>query len=316
MLNERIKKKNNNKFLFVKLLFIIVLFIILLYFKFLVKIIKYKSNYSYNELIKIFKNENDTRLFLRNKTEYYFQQRTNFLRIQNINYDESKLITFQDKLNYLIIHESPEYKANLADKIKVHQYSQKILGKDICSPIIKIYNNIDEINLDELPEKFVLKCNHGSGMNILCKNRTNFDLKKAKQSLNEWMNINFAFQGAEFQYLFIERKIFASPYLGDIYDYEIYCFNSQPKFIRVRKQLTGKRHRILHNYYDLDWNLTDIETNYQEYFRDPDIKIEKPIHLNLMINYAKILSKDFVFVRVDFYDINDTVYLSELTFTP
>ena len=203
----------------------------------------------------------------------------------------------------------------MADKIKIHQYSKNILGKDICTPILKIYNNTDEINLEKLPEKFVLKCNHGCGMNILCKSRNNFDLEKAKKTLNEWMDSNFAFVGAEFQYLFIERKIFASPYLGDvIIDYRIYCFNAQPKYIRIHKPLSEQT--ILHNYYDLDWNLTDIETNVDGYIRNPNIKTEKPTNLQLMIDYAKKLSKDFVFVRVDFYDINNTVYLSELTFTP
>ena len=316
LLKKSLFNKNNySTFLFIKLLFLITFFIILIHFIYFTNK-KYKLNYSYNYLIKIIKNKNDIRLFLKNKTEYYFQKRTNFLREQKINYNESKLITFQDKINYLVIHESPEYKANLADKIKLHQYSKKILGKDICSPILKIYNNTSEINLNELPEKFVLKCNHGSGMNILCKNKDDFDLEKAKKSLNKWMNTNYGFVGAEFLYLFIERKIFCSPYLGDIIDYEFYCFNSQPKFIRVHKQLSEHSHRTLHNYYDLNWNLTDIETNFQEYIRDPDIKIEKPKNLNLMINYAKKLSKEFVFVRVDFYDINNTVYLSELTFTP
>jgi hypothetical protein len=66
-----------------------------------------------------------------------------YLKRHNIKYKESRLITFQDKINWLIIHESPEYKSNLVDKIKLHEYSKKILGKDICVPIIKIYNNID-----------------------------------------------------------------------------------------------------------------------------------------------------------------------------
>ena len=287
-----------------------------MYFIYLPKKRKHKLSYSYNELFEIMKNENDVKLFLKNKTEYYFQKRTSYLRKQRINYDESKLITFQDKINYLTIHESPEYKTDLADKIKIHQYSKKILGKDICSPILKIYNNSHEINLDELPEKFVLKCNHGSGMNIFCKNKAEFNFEKAKISLDQWMKTNYAFCGAEFQYLFIEKKIFASPYFGDIIDYEFYCFNSQPKFIRVRKPLSEYRHITLHNYYDLDWNLTDIETNVHGYIRNPNIKIEKPQNFNLMLDYAKKLSKEFVFVRIDFYDLNNTVYLSELTFTP
>ena len=74
-----------------------------------------------------------------------------------------------------MIHECPEYKAKYVNKIKIHDVSKKILGKDICPPILKIYNNINDINSNDLPDKFVLKCNHGSGMNIICKNKLEFN---------------------------------------------------------------------------------------------------------------------------------------------
>ena len=71
----------------------------------------------------------------------------------------------------MIVHESPDYKSKLVDKILLHDYSIKKLGKDIGVPIIKIYNNTDEIKKEDLPDKFVLKCNHGSAMNIICENK-------------------------------------------------------------------------------------------------------------------------------------------------
>ncbi len=230
-------------------------------------------------------------------------------------YNESNLITFQDKLNYLLIHESCEYKSLLVDKIRLREYSQKKLGKNICVPVLKIYNNTNEINLDELPEKFVLKCNHGSGMNILVKNKSDFNLENAKITLNNWMKTNYGFYFGEMQYIFVERKIFLGPYLGDnLNEYKIYCFNGEPKYIVVSKPLKKDLH--LYNYYNLDWTLSDIEPGVNGYIRDPSVIIEKPKHLNLMIEYAKILSNEFVFVRVDLYEINDIVYLSEMTFNP
>ena len=84
--------------------------------------------------------------------------------------ENSKLVTIQEKLNYLLVHESPDIKSKIADKILLHDYSIKKLGIDICVPIIKIYDNANDIKLEDLPDKFVLKCNHGSGMNILCEN--------------------------------------------------------------------------------------------------------------------------------------------------
>ena len=83
-------------------------------------------------------------------------------------------------------HDSPEKKSEIVDKILLRNYSKKI---------IKIYKNINEINLDDLPNSFVLKCNHGSAMNIICSNKSTFDLIEAKKKLNKWMNINYGLIG-------------------------------------------------------------------------------------------------------------------------
>ena len=116
-------------------------------------------------------------------------------------------------------------------------------------------------------------------------------------------------------YLNVKRKIFAETFLKDnIEDYKIYCFHGNPKFIRVQKIIEGNYK--INNYYDLDWKLTDLETGLPHYLRIPNYSFQKPKNLNLMIEYAKKLSSEFVFVRVDFYEFNETVYLGELTFTP
>ena len=168
---------------------------------------KKQHNLEFMERIyKVFRGNLDIDLFLKNKTKFYYKTRQKYIKEIHAKYDESHLETFQDKLNYLIIHESPEYKSNLVDKIKLGEYSKKILGKNICIPILKVYNNPDEIKLDELPDQFVLKCNHGSAMNIFCKNKAEFDLEKAKKQLNEWLYINFGLWGAEFPYYFVDRK--------------------------------------------------------------------------------------------------------------
>ena len=102
-------------------------------------------------------------------------------------------------INWLLIHENPEKKTNLVDKILLHDYSKKMLGKDICVPILKVYNTSGEIDLNELPEKFVLKCNHGCGMNILCSNKSKLDLIKARNKLDAWLNINYGLENFEYQ---------------------------------------------------------------------------------------------------------------------
>ena len=259
----------------------------------------------YRELLK---------LYIENREKFYIKGREYEMNLIGQNYNDSNIETFEDKINYLLVHENPENKTELVDKILLRNYSKKIIGQDICVPILKIYNNVDDINLDELPEKFVLKCNHGSGMNIICKDKKSFNLGKAKQKLKKWMNINYGLQYFEAQYLNIKRKIFVEKYLADnIFDYKVNCFNGEPKFIRVRANING---RNINNHYSLNWTLTNIALNYRNYIRDPSIHIKRPVNLDKMISYAKLLSSDFCFCRVDFYEIDNILYLGELTFSP
>ena len=128
--------------------------------------------YKYNNLLKSSKNtklsqQNEyLKMCYKSRSLYYLKSRGK-ISTKNI----SQLITIQEKIIYLSIHESPDYKSKIVDKIGLHEYSKKILGKDICVPIIKIYKSINDINLSKLPNKFVLKCNHGSGMNIICNDK-------------------------------------------------------------------------------------------------------------------------------------------------
>ena len=53
----------------------------------------------------------------------------------------------------------------------------------------------------------------------------------------------------------------------------------------------------------------DIKPDYSKNYKIP-------YNFDLMVKYSKILSNAFKFVRVDFYEVNNKVYLGELTFTP
>ena len=170
--------------------------------------------YKYNNLLKSSKNtklsqQNEyLKMCYKSRSLYYLKSRGK-ISTKNI----SQLITIQEKIIYLSIHESPDYKSKIVDKIGLHEYSKKILGKDICVPIIKIYKSINDINLSKLPNKFVLKCNHGSGMNIICNDKSKFNMNNSKFWLNKWINTDFGFKNSEFQYINVKRKIFAEKFL-------------------------------------------------------------------------------------------------------
>ena len=149
----------------------------------------------------------------------------------NINLDNPQ--TIQDKLCWLNIYDTNPLKVKCADKIKIHDYCKDVLGEDICVPIIKVYNNVSEINWDELPNQFVMKCNHGSGMNIICTDKSKLNKVDAINKLNRWMKDDFAFRnGFEAHYHDIQHKIFVEEYKNDgnkdLIDYKFLCFNGNP----------------------------------------------------------------------------------------
>ena len=124
---------------------------------------------NYHNLLLIKRNNSDRikfykkllQLYIENRTEFYIKGRQKMMDYCSSKYNDSNIITIQDKYNWLAVHDNPELKSRYTDKILLHKFSIQILGKDICVPIIKIYKNVDEIDLTELPDKFVLKCNHG-----------------------------------------------------------------------------------------------------------------------------------------------------------
>lgn len=243
----------------------------------------------------------------------YLNDLNKFLSKRNLNFNIINPSTIQEKIQWLKIFDSTFLKTKCADKIKIHDYCKEKLGIDICIPILKIYNNVDDITFDDLPEQFVIKCNHGSGMNIIVKNKSLLDIKSTKKKLSTWMNTDFAFQnGFEMHYHNIERKIFIEEYKSDeaqkesLYDYKFWCFNGEPKIYTINNGV-GHGDIIYYNMIHDEMNLYGVKSH-NEY------KIPK--NFDLMASYAKKLSKDFKFVRVDFYEINNILYLGELTFTP
>ena len=111
--------------------------------------------------------QNHCNYYSKKLLNYYYTTRLQKIREWNRPYDESNLVTFEDKINWIAMHDVTKLKGKCADKILLHQYSKRILKKDICNKILKIYEDPFKINITELPEQFVLKTNHGSGLILL-----------------------------------------------------------------------------------------------------------------------------------------------------
>ena len=231
---------------------------------------------------------------------------------QSLNLDNPR--TFDDKIHWLKIFESTPIKTLLCDKYLVRGWIEEKIGDEYLIPIFGTYKSFKEIEFNKLPNQFVIKCNHGSGYNIIIKDKSQLNLTDAKIKVDKWMKENYVFHSnLDLQYRDIKRKIIIEKYInnsrGDLRNYELLCFNGKPKLILVKNE--GYKNYIF-NYHNLKLNNLSHIANVDNYFFR---SLEKYKCFEKMIDLASILSVGFNFIRVDFYMINCKIYFNKISFT-
>ena len=222
---------------------------------------------------------------------------------------------FNEKINWLILNRYGQREADFADKHLVKQLVEEMNIEDLhILETYKVYNDADEINIDELPEKFVLKCNHFSGRVFICRDKSTFNLDKAKIILNKQLSRSFSYTRFEYHYDYIKPCIIAEELLEDsenedLIDYKFYCFDGKTDDILV---CTGRNVDLKLDDYDINWNRREF--SYDEYISKGILK--KPKNLDKMVEIAEKLSKGHTFVRIDLYNVDGKIYFGEYTFTP
>lgn len=201
-----------------------------------------------------------------------------------------------------------------SDKLKVREYLKQSGCGDILNELYHVYNHVNEIDFDKLPERFVLKCNHGWGYNILCKYKNNFDIDDAKNKLRNWMSEVYGTSNAEYHYQYILPKILHEKYIYDPdyekYEIQVFCFNGEPDSFLVRNDLGHKGQHPFAVSYSLEWKRVQYRKK-----EDMSIELEKPFNYEKIVQYARQLAKPFPHVRVDFYELRNKLIFGELTFT-
>jgi len=203
---------------------------------------------------------------------------------------------------------------NCCDKVLVKEWI-KTKGT-ICktAETYGVYDNPDQIRWSDLPNKFVIKCNHGSGYNIICDDKSKIDIIAIKQTLRKWLKEDYWTEFCETQYKYIKKKIIIEENLGhSISTYKFYCFNGQPKVMYISSNGENGEIDKYFDFFDMNFQWQDIRLKYHMNNRE---KIKKPECWNKLVEIVKSLSKEFKFVRVDLYVVKGDIYLSEMTFMP
>ena len=267
------------------------------------------SNIRFNYLAKIgFTNTMSDGYFLREK----------YNRVFNKELHIDLPVTFNEKLQWLKLYDrKPEYTI-MVDKYLAKDYVAKQIGEEYIIPTLGVWDDPDEIDFGTLPEKFVIKCNHNSGLGMyICKDKAQMDVATIKKILSKGLKQDYYLTSREWPYKDVPRKIIAEQYLenseaGGLTDYKIHCFNGVPKFILVCRDRFIES-GLSEDFYTTEWDLMPVKR--------PDIpnaktRQPKPEKLEEMLAFASKLSENIPFLRVDFYYVDNKIYFSELTFFP
>lgn len=225
-----------------------------------------------------------------------------------------------EKIYWLQMYSDTSLWTLCADKYRVREYVEKKGCGTILNKLYGVWEDVEDIDWDTLPNSFVLKWNNGSGQVIIVKDKGSLDIVKTKKTLRSWLKSNYGYEGAQMHYLKIKSCIIAEELLinevnpdESLVDYKIWCFHGKPCFCLVVYGRQGIDYKL--SAYDLQWNNISDRVFNKDSKHYCGVNIRKPSSFNKMIEYATKLSADFAEVRVDFYEINDNPIFGELTFT-
>ena len=222
---------------------------------------------------------------------------------------------FSEKLQWYKLYARLPLMEQCANKYTVREYIKSKGYGDLLNDIYGVYYKASEVDFDKLPNQFVLKATHGSGWNIICKDKNRLNKRRSRMMMASWLRQSMAWSGREWVYQSMPRHIIAEKYLedetGELRDYKFYCFNGRPCFMQLEVG-RGTTHNT-RNFYDMDWQLMPFG---KELPHNPDINVPRPMMFDDMKRIASDLCKPFQYVRVDLYQVAGKVYFGELTFFP
>lgn len=234
-----------------------------------------------------------------------------------------KPITFNEKLQWLKLHDRNPLYTKLVDKYEVKKIVGELIGNEYIIPTLGVWDKFEDIDFDKLPNQFVLKCTHDSGGLVICKDKSKFNIVSARKKISDCLNFNYYWAIREWPYKNVRPRIIAEKYLEDnaemvsenfekrspeaIRDYKFFCFDGFPKIMYVSRD---KAKQPTTDFFDMSFNHLDMR------MRDPNSSILPtcPQNFELMKKLAQRLSANFPHIRVDFYEIKGHVYFGEMTF--
>ena len=226
-------------------------------------------------------------------------------------------LTFNQKINWKKIHDRNPLLPMVADKFKVRDYLQNVLGtseaENILIPLLYVTNIPETIPFDDLPEEYIIKANHGSGTNIIIEKGIPVNREYVIDRCKNWLNKPYGLFKHEWAYQRIDRKIVIEKLIRDKKgalpeDYKFHIFHGKCFLIQVDYDRFSDHSRTL---YTRDWKYLPITLKFKQ-----GMDIKRPKNFDYMLGLAEKLGGGFDYIRVDLYEVDRKVYFGELTNYP
>jgi len=247
----------------------------------------------------------------------YLKRKFHALIGNNLDLDNPQ--TFNEKLQWLKLHNRRYDYTQLVDKYAVRKYIIDTIGEDYLIPLLGVWDDPDHINFDDLPNQFVLKCNHNSGLGMcICRDKSKLEIDSVKRNLKKGLEQNYYLTGREWPYKDISRKVIAEKYISDqegietLTDYKFFCFNGAVDCVMLC--LDRDTSDTKYYFFDEDWNLKRY--NLRGKAAPEGFTLPKPKGMDKMFEIARILSREIPYVRVDLYNCDGNIFFGELTLFP
>lgn len=274
------------------------------------KIIEHLKKYITNKEFRYFVNIEFFNMYTKMSDEAFLKMKYKDLIGRELNLDNPK--SYTEKLQWLKIHDRKPQYSKMVDKYEAKKIIADIVGNEYVIPTLGIWDNANDIDFSELPNQFVLKCTHDSASIIICRDKSKFNIKKARKKLNKALKRDFYKFHREWPYKNVKHRIICEPLLKEdninyLTDYKFFCFNGIPKVFYISND---KGEDPTTDFFDMDFNNLPFK------MKDPNSKKlpSKPICFEKMKEMSTKLSAGIPHLRVDFYYVNNKIYVGELTF--
>jgi len=219
-----------------------------------------------------------------------------------------------EKIQWLKLFDQSEEIVRCTDKILVRDYVRERVGEKYLVKLYQVHEHFSQIDLDLLPDAFVVKSNNDSGCVILVEDKSKFDRDAAEKQIEKALKRPYGSKSGEWSYSYIVPRVLVEEYIDPHNeslppDYKIYCVDGQARFCQY---VSGRGFDIKEQIVDVEGSDLAVQlTSYK-----PGKDFVKPDAWEEMICVAEKLGYRHKLVRVDLYCFHDNIYVGEMTFWP